>query len=57
MGKKKKQQNPCCEMCTNFIPIGEGDHICDEDPTMKVVSDYAPTDEYLWCGGKRYTKN
>lgn len=45
-----------CETCQNCIPIGDGDHICNEcgDMTKMVISDYAPTDEYLECGDKNY---
>lgn len=25
----KRMKNKCCEKCSNLIPIGEGDHICD----------------------------
>ena len=42
----------CCLTCSNCIPIGEGDHICNEcsEPVI-VISNYAPTEEYLKCGG------
>ena len=33
MAKKKKpghQPVKCCETCANMLPIGEGDHICEE---------------------------
>lgn len=40
-----------CECCDNFDPIGEGDHICDEDPTKMPVADYTPTEDYFWCKG------
>lgn len=56
--KKKRIQRPeaSCLTCGNCIPIGEGDHICyecDSSPAM-VISGYAPTDEYMACGGKHY---
>lgn len=51
---KKNKIVKCCEMCENCNPIGEGDHICDEDPTKMVLEDYAPADDYLWCQGKKY---
>ena len=40
-----------CEDCAEFTPIGEGDHICGANPTKIPVSDYAPTEDYLWCKG------
>ena len=43
-----------CEYCEHFNPIGEGDHICDEDPTKMPVSDYAPTEDYFWCKGAHF---
>lgn len=43
-----------CEYCEHFTPIGEGDHICDEDPTKMPVSDYAPTEDYFWCKGAHF---
>ena len=47
--------NCCCETCGEFTPIGEGDHICGADPHKMPVSDYSPTEDYLWCKGKHYT--
>lgn len=41
-----------CETCGKLMPIGEGDHLCDEDPTMLVLSNYTATDDYFWCGGR-----
>lgn len=42
-----------CEECINCIPLGEGDHLCDESPTMELVMEgYVPTEEYGWCNGK-----
>lgn len=54
MNKKSKFKG--CESCSNLIPIGEGDHICNEcgDMPAMVISDYVPTDEYMKCGGRRY---
>lgn len=46
--------NKTCVNCDNFNPIGEGDHICDEDPTKMPVSDYKFTEDYFWCKGTRF---
>lgn len=42
-----------CTLCESCIPIGEGDHICDENMEL-VLDEYAPTDSYYWCGGKKF---
>lgn len=53
--RNNKKQNIGCEFCSNCIPIGEGDHICDGyDVPKMVISDYMPTDEYLVCRGAYY---
>ena len=52
---KRRKGTKVCETCGNCIPIGEGDHLCD-DCLEVVISGYYPTDEYLKCKGKRYTK-
>lgn len=55
MSNKKKKRNGTCETCCHCIPIGEGDHICDEtDIPELVIEEYAPGEKYLWCGGKKY---
>lgn len=64
MGKKRKSSvhilTACagCSSCDNAIPIGEGDHICEECGGIPVVvlSDYMPTDQYLACKGKAYSR-
>lgn len=43
-----------CEKCEEFTPIGEGDHICGEDPCRMPVSDYTPTSDYFWCKGAHF---
>lgn len=54
----KKEKNArkvvkCCNTCANCIPIGEGDHICDEMQEL-VLEEYMPTDSYYICGGRYY---
>lgn len=51
---KGKCKDRCCETCANLIPIGEGDHICDEDITQLVLEDYSPGEGYMWCDGKEW---
>lgn len=44
-----------CEKCENCTAIGEGDFICiaEAEPKM-VISDFTPTDRYMWCDGRLY---
>ena len=55
---KKKKEQVQCECCANLVAVGEGDHICYEcgQPVMP-VSNYAPTEEYLKCGGRKYEED
>lgn len=58
----KKKKTASCETCDNCIAIGEGDHICHEvksddgSPAIMPISEYAPTNDYLKCGGKKYAE-
>lgn len=59
MGRKRKsnitRSEASCLTCSNCIPIGEGDHICNEcGELVIVISDYAPAEDYLKCGGKYF---
>ena len=45
----------CCLNCANCIPIGEGDHLCDELMEL-VLEDYTPTDKFYGCGGSSYER-
>lgn len=58
MGYRKRIPHPeaSCLTCSNCISIGEAD-VCNEcgEPVI-VISDYAPTGDYLKCGGKCYEK-
>lgn len=59
---KKKKKVATCETCDNCIAIGEGDHICyeaksdDGNPAIMPISEYATTNEYMKCGGKKYVE-
>lgn len=61
MAKKKKpghQPVKCCETCANMLPIGEGDHICEEcegsdgTPAALILDNYNPAEDYFICGGR-----
>jgi len=43
-----------CERCEHYLPIGEGDHLCDLTEAKIVTSEYMPTADYGWCGSKHY---
>lgn len=44
-----------CHGCTNFVPIGGGDHLCIAETEPKViVEDYVTTEEFYWCGGDKF---
>ena len=46
--KKKRFCDPT--VCQNCFYICEGDFICDKKPVpVMVISDWEPTDDYLWC--------
>ena len=44
----------CCENCANFVPIGEGDHVCIADEPILILDDYEPTEDYYYCNGESY---
>jgi len=52
MGKKNKSV-PSCTTCEEFIPIGEGGHICGVNNAL-LTDDYEPNGNYFWCDGKHY---
>ena len=43
-----------CNECLNCIPIGEGDHTCDNFPGSLVLEDYAPGEDFMICGGRQF---
>lgn len=47
-GKSKEKKCKRCEGCSNCIPLGEGDHLCDESNELVMV-DYLPTEYYGGC--------
>ena len=53
--KPKNKRNKTCITCSNCIPIGEGDHLCDVLMEL-VLDEYAPTDNFYGCGGSSYEK-
>lgn len=53
----RNNEEKCCENCGNLCPIGEGDHICEEDPCTMVLGGYVPTDDYFWCDGTEWRES
>lgn len=52
---KKKRIVISCDpaVCDNCQYICEGDFICDRKPVpVMVVSDWEPTEDFLWCKRK-----
>lgn len=37
-----------CIDCDSCIPIGEGDHICEQSDLL-IIENYIPTDDYMEC--------
>lgn len=55
MSKRKKKKNCMCENCENAVYLGEGGFVCYEnDLPIVVIEDFAPTEDYLACGGKHF---
>ena len=55
MSKRKKRKNCMCENCENAVYLGEGGFVCYEnDLPLVVIEDFAPTEDYLACGGKHF---
>lgn len=51
MSKKKRKKavvKKDCLSCEHCIPIGEGDHWCDETQEI-VIEDYIPNENYRCC--------
>lgn len=54
--KKKKQKTKSCFGCDCCLPIGEGDHLCDEIMEI-VLCDYEPTEHFGGCVRHRKEKH
>jgi len=49
----KQKTVPSCTTCEEFIPIGNGEHICCINNAVLTI-DYEPTGDYFCCDGKHY---
>lgn len=56
--KSMKNVQRACETCSNVVYCGVGSYFCMEskEGTMRVIDDWEPTEDYLWCGGRKYEK-
>ena len=46
-----------CENCINCTYVENGDMYCDEHERFAFVYDeFCPTDNYMWCNGKKFTE-
>ena len=45
---KKIKKAKDCLYCESCLPIGEGDHFCDEENVI-VIEDYVPNENYCCC--------
>ena len=44
-----------CEQCINCMYAEHGDMYCDLIMPVKwVYEDFCPTEDYMWCKGKRF---
>lgn len=44
-----------CENCINCMYVEHGDMYCDEhEDYADVYDEFCPTENYMWCGGKRF---
>ena len=51
----KNKTTVTCENCMNCMYAEHGDMYCDEKENMPLVYDeFYPTEEYMWCQGKRF---
>lgn len=53
---KPRKKRVFCDpaVCDHCMYICEGDFICDKEAeAVIVVSDWEPTEDYLWCQGRR----
>ncbi len=44
-----------CFECENAIYIGEGGYLCDVHQEV-VIDDFAPTEDFNKCNGKKFVK-
>lgn len=51
----KNKRNITCENCINCMYLEHGDMFCDKHEDMAMVYDeFCPTENYMWCNGKKY---
>lgn len=51
----KKSTVKTCENCINCMYQEAGDMYCDEHEDFALVYDeFCPTEDYMWCKGKKF---
>lgn len=47
-----------CEQCINCIYLEQGDMYCEltigDDEIKLVYEEFCPTEDYMWCNGKKF---
>lgn len=53
--RNKNKCNITCDTCINCMYLEAGDMFCDEHEDFALVYDeFCPTEDYMWCNGKKY---
>lgn len=45
-----------CHECVLCFYVGNGDYICENDPTAVVIEEWEPTEEFMRCKGKEFVE-
>lgn len=46
-----------CENCINCMYLEHGDMYCDEhDDFALMYEEFVPTEDYMWCNGKKFER-
>ena len=53
--RSKRKKIVACENCINCMYEGSGDMYCDiHERFPYVYEDFCPTENYMWCQGKKF---
>ena len=51
----KNKQNITCELCEHCMYVEHGDMYCDiHKDFADVYDEFCPTENYMWCNGKKF---
>lgn len=46
-----------CEQCVNCMYLEHGDMYCNQHKDFELVYDeFCPTENYMWCNGKKFER-